>query len=537
MNLEKYKVLFVDEATDHLVEMSRALAILEGNASSEDAAEAIDTLFRMAHSIKGMAASLDYDSISALSHQLEDWLEPARELGRVPADGLRLLFGSVRALEEMVTAVEESGESPAPREDLAYWLSQPIQFGRNEITEAATQMSASEPSAPPLPPSVRVRTTVIDRFLASVGEMLQRQARLEAIHKDAPVWERHREFDEELEGMTRVVRDLRRRALEIRTTPVQRVLERLPRVASELAHELGKSVRVELRGEEVEVDRAVLDHLGEPLLHLVRNSMDHGIEAPETRISAGKDAVGTIRISAATVSGRLELSLDDDGGGVDIERLREQAIESGRLPAEVAEDLPPDRICELIFEPGLSTRDEVTTVSGRGVGLDAVKRTIEGLGGTIRVSSNFGLGTRFDLELPSMAALQHVLILEVGSERIAIPLSRVEAVLGIDEGLVEQMGTEAFFVWKEEPLPLLDLGERVGLSKAVTDKLGCVVVVEVRGFQFGLHVDRAAAHLEVFVRDVPSALASIDPLAGVAVLPDGTPVFVLEVAALVEDFL
>ena len=366
---------------------------------------------------------------------------------------------------------------------------------------------------------------------------MQRQARLEALHRDAPAWELHREFSEELDGMEKVVRELRRRALDIRTTSVRRVLQRIPRTANDLARSLGKRVRVELVGEEVEVDRAILDHLDEPLLHLVRNAVDHGIETPEERKRAGKDPVGTIRLSATQSSGRLYVQVEEDGRGIDLEKVRQRAVERGLVAEMVAEDLPAERICELIFEPGISTRDEVTEVSGRGVGMDAVKRGVESLGGSVTLANRPGAGTLAEIELPTMVALQRVLVLEVGTERVVIPVGQLQSVLSVAEAQVERAGIDAFFVFKDEPLPLLDLSEHIGLGPSPTRSSANVLVFETRGFGFGLLIDRAVSDLEVFVREVPDLLAGIKVLGGIAILPDGDPVFLLEPGSLVESFV
>jgi two-component system chemotaxis sensor kinase CheA len=378
-----------------------------------------------------------------------------------------------------------------------------------------------------------VRADAIDRFLASVGELMQKHARLEELHVASPISELHAEFGEELDGMERVVRELRRRALDIRTSAVRRAFERLPRVASELARALDKRVEVTLEGDEVEVDRAVLDHLDDALLHLVRNAVDHGIEMPAKRTLAGKDPIASIRLSAARVGGRLHIRIADDGSGIDVEGVRRRAVEAGMMPEAVAEDLSADRIAELLFEPGLSTKDEVSEISGRGVGLDAVKRQIEALGGSISVESTPRQGTTFDIELPLMVALQRVLILEVGGERVALPVNRVESVLDVREGTIEGVGGEAFFVWNDEPMPLLDLAVRVLARPGPERPGGRVVVIDDQGFRYGLRVDAVAADPEVFVREVPPVLRNVTPLAGVAILTDGEPVFLLEPGFLV----
>ena len=364
--------------------------------------------------------------------------------------------------------------------------------------------------------------------------LTQGQARLEELFRSAGWFELQRAFGDELDQLARSVRELRRRALEIRTTPVRRLLERLPRVAFDLARELGKRVRVELAGEEVEVDRAVLDHLDDALLHLVRNAVDHGLEGEAERVAAGKDPVGLLRLSAARAGGRLQLLIDEDGRGFDVEKVRKRAVEQGLVVAMVAEDLPAERIRELIFEPGLSTKDQVSDVSGRGVGLDAVKRQVEALGGAISVTSDPGKGTAFLLDLPSMVTLQRVLVLQVGGHRVALPIVAIEAVLSAAEAAVERAGVDSFFMFKDEPLPLVDLGPRIGLPD-VPAGAGSVVVLEARGFKLGVLVDRVLDDLEVFVRETPAPLAEQPHLGGVAILRDGAPVFLLEIGSLVEN--
>jgi two-component system chemotaxis sensor kinase CheA len=531
LDLAKYRTLFVQEAGDHLVEMGRAVVGLEGGAGGAQTPEAVDLLFRLAHSIKGMAASLEYDSIAALAHALEDCMEPLRSGGGIDPVVLQLAGLAIRALEEMVGHVEASGESPPARGQLVEWL-------RDPASAQLTRAAVAEPARNSPSRAVRVRTELIDRFLASIGELLQRRGRLEELHRFAPAWEGRHALSEELDRMEHVVRELRRRALDIRTTSVRRLTERLPIVVSDLARALGKRARFEASGDEVEVDRAILDQLDDPLLHLVRNALDHGIELPDERVDRGKDPVGTLRLRAWLEAGRLRLLLADDGKGIDVESLRRKAVERGLLMEMVAEDLPPERVFDFVFEPGISTASAVTDISGRGVGMDAVKRAVEALGGTIKLESAPGVGTSIELDLPSMVALQRVLLVQVGGERVALPVAPLEAVLGAEEARVERVeGVDAFFLYKEEPLPLLDLGQQIGLPHVDSALSGNVLVLEVRGFKLGLHVQRAIGNLEVYVRDVPPPLDEVAVLAGVAILPDGAPVFLLELGVVVERFL
>jgi two-component system chemotaxis sensor kinase CheA len=291
---------------------------------------------------------------------------------------------------------------------------------------------------------------------------------------------------------------------------------------------------VEISGEEVELDRAVLDSLDDPLLHLVRNAIDHGIESPAERERMGKPERGTIRLSATQAGSRVRVRVEDDGVGIDVEGVRRNAVAQGLLVEAVAEDLPPERVLELVFEPGLTTRSEVTAVSGRGVGLDAVKRVVDGLGGAIRVESRPGGGTAFELDLPSVVALQRVVVLEVAKERVALPAACVLSVLSVSEGKVETAGGDAFFHWGEEPLPLADLGTCLGVSGKPDHDRGLIAVVETQRLRLGLRADRLGGHLEVFIREVPPALRPIEMLGGVSILPDGAPIFLLDLGQVVE---
>jgi two-component system chemotaxis sensor kinase CheA len=252
------------------------------------------------------------------------------------------------------------------------------------------------------PPSVRVPNETLDRFLSTVGEVilttsqLRTAAETNGIGQDARV---AGGFDQ----MDRVVGELKRRALALRTTPLLRVMENLPRVAREVATRIGKRVEVTLAGAELELDRSILDRLYDPLVHLVRNSVDHGLEAPEARVRAGKPEVGNLRIEATREKDAIRIAVSDDGAGMNLAGLRERAVSAGLVHPTLAEDLPPEEIAELAFHPGLSTAAEVSDISGRGVGMDAVRSTLESLGGAVWLETRPGVGTTALLRVPISA--------------------------------------------------------------------------------------------------------------------------------------
>ena len=533
MDLTRYKELFIEQAQNHLEEMGSALVALERDPAGEGANDAVAVLFRMVHSIKGMAASLGFDAISAFAHRVEDWLDPVRDGAPLDSSKLDLLDDAIGEFERMLAGVSRDGSPPPPGDGWEARLAR--QPGPTESAEPAPVRNVIESGAPPIPASVSVAAEKLDRFLASVGELIQHEARIEVLHRASPVWDGHRELGDELERMAHTVRELRRRCLEVRTTPLRGRLGRLPRVAARLARDLGKQLELEISGAEVEADRSLLDAIEEPLLHLLRNAIDHGIETPAEREAQGKDPTGRIWLRAARAGSRLHLTLEDDGRGIDVDAIRARAIERGLLPREVAEDLPPARVFDLVFEAGLSSRERPGAVSGRGVGRDAVRRAIEAQRGTVAVLSRAGRGTRCEIDLPLMVALQRVLVLEIGGEAVALPSASVESVLAVREGSLERSGDEAFFVFKQESTPVIDLGPRVGLGAPAEEGDAALVFLESRGLRVGLRVDAVVSDREVFVRRVPAVLEPIGLLAGVAIPPSGIPVFLLDPGALIGE--
>lgn len=336
-----------------------------------------------------------------------------------------------------------------------------------------------------------------------------------------------------LDRMDRVVGDLQRRALTLRTAPLLRILETVPRMVRDLARSLGKQAEVELHGAELELDRAILDRLSDPLVHLVRNAVDHGLEDEPTRRDAGKTGVGRVVIDARREKDHVRIAVSDDGRGIDLDRVRERAVEAGVLHPDLAEDLPPNEIAALVFRPGLSTVDEVSRISGRGVGMDAVKATIEALGGRVELDSRPGLGTTTCLYVPITAAVQRVLLLGLGSETVAIPIRRVEHVVEVDAATIEEAGREKFAVIDDEPVLVIDLAAHLGLAPAALSGMHPLVLAEFREQHVGLLADRLDGQQEIYVKALPRLLSGARVLSGMTVLGDGRPVFLLDLGHLV----
>jgi two-component system chemotaxis sensor kinase CheA len=372
---------------------------------------------------------------------------------------------------------------------------------------------------------VRVATETLDRFLSTVGEVILSSSQLRTGAA------RPADLAAGLDRMDRVVGELQRRALELRTTPLLRVVEPLPRMARELAQRAGKRVEVEIERAEVELDRSILDRLGDPLVHLIRNAVDHGIESPQRRAAAGKPEVGRIAIDAVRDRDSIRIEVRDDGAGIDLAAVRRRAVESGLLHPDLADDLAPEQVAALVFHPGLSTAREISEVSGRGVGMDAVRATIESLGGRVELASQPGRGTRVALFVPVTAAVQRVLLLGVAGELAALPIARVERVVEVPVSCIDRSGRDAFALVDDEPLPLLDLAGRIGAPArppAAPRRPATLVLTDVRGERVALEVERVAGQQQIYVKPVPELLASVRALAGLTILGDGRPVFVLD---------
>ena len=373
---------------------------------------------------------------------------------------------------------------------------------------------------------MRVPNETLDRFLSTVGEVILTTSQLRTAAETNGIGQ-----DARLSGgfdqMDRVVGELKRRALALRTTPLLRVMENLPRVAREVATRTGKRIEVTLAGAELELDRSILDRLYDPLVHIVRNAVDHGLETPEARKQAGKSEVGNLRIEATREKDAIRIAVSDDGAGMNLVALRERSVAAGLVHATLADDLPPEEIVEMAFHPGLSTATSVSDISGRGVGMDAVRSTLESLGGAVWLETRPGAGTTAVLRVPIAAAVQRVLLVVLGGEMVAVPISKVERVVELDPGAIEGSAGECFALIDEEPVLVLDLAERLGWP-AATNQAAPLVIAELRGERVALRVERLSGQQDIYVKPLPALLASLRVLAGLTVLGDGRPVFLLD---------
>lgn len=329
---------------------------------------------------------------------------------------------------------------------------------------------------------------------------------------------------------------LYREALKSRMRPFGDCAHGFPRMVRDVARQLGKEVRFELAGDKTDVDRDVLESLEAPLTHLLRNAVDHGLETPDARVNNGKEAQGTVRLEARHHAGMLAITVSDDGRGIDPARLRTKIVERGLLAANVTDGLSPLELYEFIFLPGFSTAANVTEISGRGVGLDAVRSMVEAASGVVRVNSELGRGTSFHLQLPVTRSVMRAVVTEIAGEAYAFPLLRVERILRLPWANVQTLGAVQYFVLEGENVSLVGASQILGFGAERThSKESCVVVVGDRTRRYGVVVERFLGEHDLVVRPLDPRLGKVQDIAAAAILVDGAPALILDVDDLIRS--
>ena len=392
----------------------------------------------------------------------------------------------------------------------------------------APAAAAAGPAAAQPGQTIRVDLDKLDRLVNLVGELVITQAMLAQ-----RLSEHNLTGIPELTDLDHLTRELQESTMAIRAQPMKTVFSRVPRIIRELETETGKSVRLDLEGEMTEVDKTVVERIGEPLTHLIRNAVDHGLETPDERVEAGKPKQGVVRLSAAHQSGRIVITVADDGRGIDRQRVRAKAVERGIIAADAM--LNDEEIDNLIFAPGFSTAATVSNISGRGVGMDVVRKNVQALGGRIGIHSNFGKGSSFSLSLPLTLAVLDGMIVTVGDQTFVIPLSHIVESLRPGAGEVKPIGGEAsLFDVRGAYVPLHRIADRLGIGGGVTDPTQAVlIVVESDGGQAVLMVDTIQDQRQVVVKSLESNYQAIHGLAGATILGDGRVALILDVDALI----
>lgn len=543
---------FIVEAREHLTSIESKMLVLEQNPGDT---EAIHSVFRGFHTIKGLAGFLEFAVIQEVAHEVETLLDRARngkltitsavvdgvlasaDFLKQAIDGVELgLMGQPvpalsdpQALVRRIRSWTTDGEAPTSPRD-AQSTSAPAQ--PRPVSAAPGEPPSKEPRAgAPAPKaadtfSVRVETGKLDYLLDMVGEMVIAQSLIHHNPKLATVQDSRLQGD--LSQLARITGEVQRTTMSMRMLPIGQLFQRTARLVRDLSRKAGKKVELETSGEETELDKTIAEELADPLMHMVRNAIDHGIETPEGRRAAGKSEVARVRLAAYHQGGQIVVEIADDGRGLDREKILKKAQQNG-LISDGAQ-LSETEVFHLIFEPGFSTAEQVTDISGRGVGMDVVRKHVQKLRGRIDIQSKIGEGATFFLKLPLTLAIIEGLVVVVGKYRYIVPIFAVrEMFRPARESLATIQGRDEMALVRGSLLPVVRLHRRFGVQPRSEDPCeGLLVVAECEGKPFCLLVDDLVGKQEVVIKSLGEGLKNIAGIAGGAILGDGRVGLILD---------
>jgi chemotaxis protein histidine kinase CheA len=560
LDIKRFTARFVDEAREHLRRAEDGLAVLDANPAD---GEAINAVFRSAHTVKGSARMLKLTPIADTAHKLEDVLGALREgsLGW-SADLRRLLQRGLDIIGAQVDRVAQGDDLDPPDSALCDALTAAMSPNAAKVEEAAPPPAAPSPPPPvaaaPAAPdmrlksadSVRVQLSKLDELIRLMGEVVSSHARLRqrlvdirAIEHDsadtglsAAITGFARDLRDDVFTQELLMEELHSKALVMRMLPLAMVLEPTGRLIRDLGRSLGKDVECIVTGTEIELDRQLIDRLNDPVVHLLRNAIDHGIEDPAIRVAAGKSPVGTIRLGARQDGGWVVIDVADDGGGLPLAAIRDKAVRKGLVGREQATAMSDTEIIDLIFTPGFSTSAIVTEVSGRGVGMDVVKRTIvDDMQGVIAVETVPGKGTTFSLRLPLSLAVMRVLLVAGGGQSFGFTAQHVAQLLELPSDRLLCVAEREAVVIDNEFVPVVPLASLLGLPSPPPRKdTLLLVVVKVRNDKLGLRVDDLLDERDMVIKPLPEHLRHLPLVAGMVMTGRNALVSVLHAPALLD---
>ena len=527
MDTGRYAKLFLTESREYLSEINTALLELERGGGDA----AVARLFRAVHTMKGMGAAMGYTSVGELSHELETLLDKVRS-GSLTVTPVIIdtLFAAADALEQAV----DLATAPTPQQldvtEITARIRQvPEQAPQTFTAEfAIPKRDKSELSAPAQKPPrhVRIDSRRLDTLMNVAGELVIARDRIAQISE--------RLGDEELVEATRhasqIVSSLQNEIMTSRMVPVWQIFERFPRVVRDTARALGKEVEFKIEGKEIELDRSMLDEMGEPVLHLLRNSLDHGIELPADRVKAGKPRVATLILTAERDRATVLIRVTDDGRGIDQNRVLPRAKALGIVESTTTK-LSEQELVAIISRPGFSTAEKVTDLSGRGVGFDIVANKVRTLGGSLEVHTDQGLGTSVSMRLPLTLAISRALLARVEKEIYAIPLTHVLETFALSQPMLLEVKGKEVVAIRDDVFPAIRLRERVGLPAGARTG-GQVVLVELAERRAALIVDEFVGQQEIVMKQFDGVNGSRTLFSGATILGDGAPALIIDASTL-----
>jgi len=543
------KTAFLEEATQLLADAEQCFLNLEVSRGDPSI---LDQIFRLAHNLKGSAKAVGFDELSDLTHHLESLMLEIKnkkllidphtiDLLLRCNDHIRMMIAELKLdlrahfdSNFLLSEIEELMKSSVRETPNDFALNVNTLVDKARVVQALDIKNQKHAPTTASEDSIRVSFLRVEKLLNLVGEMVI----LQTLLKEQAFQEEMPHFRRGMDQLGKVTKEVQNISMSLRMIPLKQAFLKMQRIIRDTAKTLEKKVNLEMRGEDTEVDKTLFERLSDPLIHLVRNAVDHGIESPETRIKAGKPEMGTIILSAAHHTGYLHIEIRDDGCGLDTARLQKIAIERGILKSgTILNDREAQR---LIFASGFSTKTEVTDISGRGVGMDVVKANIEQLQGEIQIESVIGKGSCFRLILPLTLAIIDGLLVRCSSQRYVIPLTQILESVQIGSHNVKfATGLGEILLLRGENIPLYSLSSLLQLpndKKIKKDNEGVAVVIKTQKKSFALRVDEIIGQQQVVIKALGKELKNVKGFSGSAILGDGCPTLILEPQEIVQKY-
>lgn len=540
---------FLVESSELIEKLGEDLVILEKNPSDSDVQ---NTIFRAVHTIKGTSSFLGFDQMTELAHNFEDVLNKIRknELA-VNAEIMDVIFEAYDFMKLLLERIEQKkdgtidlsvitgkliaiSEYGTPTETPVEDRGPEISTKTYESSEAEPNLRATELHQRTSDNTIRVDVARLENIMNLVGELVLGRNRLSRItdivneqHEGIPL---QKELYDTYSQIDFITTELQMAVMKARMVPLSKVFNKLPRLIRDLSRETEKQIEFEILGGDKELDKSIVEDLNDPLIHILRNAVDHGIESPEVRRAAGKDETGRIWVEARQEGNHMVLSVRDDGKGMDPEALKAKAVEKNIIREDEARTMTREAAFNLIFTPGFSTARQVTNVSGRGVGMDVVRTNIQKLKGIIEIDSELGKGTTFTLKLPLTLAIIQGLLTKVHREIFAIPLNSVLEVVRVKAEEIETIRGREVIRLRNGILPLVRVSSVFHMpANGLHRKWHYIVVLGLAEHRVGLVVDSLLGQKEIVIKSVGSILGSVPGIAGSTILGDGRVIMILDV--------
>lgn len=518
---------FIAETREMLGTISGEIVVWEANPTDTDR---LDAVFRFVHTVKGSCGFLDLPHIMRISHEAETVLSDLRNGKRELSPQLvGAILAIIDRIGDMTDALERGEETDTAIDDA---LIGALNGTATAIEPQAAPTQAAELKNPAR--SIRVPLELLDRLMGGVSDLVLARNELS---RQIRRGQGDDQVDTAFDRMSACVAEMRDAITWARMQRIESLFAALPRLVRNLSEDLGKSVALEIDGADVELDREMIEMLRDPLTHIVRNALDHGIETPDERRDADKAGEGVLRIAARQSGNQIQISISDDGRGIDPSKLKERAIKSGSLTREDVRSMTEDQLLDLVFQPGLSTADAVSTVSGRGVGMDIVRSNVERIGGTIEVESELGQGTTLSMLVPLTLTIIPALVFGVGDLRYAIPRSSIEEIVSLkkDRARLETLGGTTIARVRDARLPavrLADIFQADANGEETAEDQHLIIVRSSRRERFAIMVSAVFDHEELVVKPAAPGIMGTGVYAGTALPDNGLPLLLLDIAGI-----